>query len=144
MKKKVLINRIISFVVLCLLLMSIGVNVLAASNVSNVSATWYVGASGNGYVNGSDNGAYHGLDAGAVILKTSCTNVSTNKPAYVALYREKTGFDYYCGQVTISSTSTKTYTFSKNADKKSTKYYLICSGGKDLLYHTLDGKLYNK
>ncbi len=137
-------KRISANLLLCLLIATFGLNAFAATNKSSVSATWYVGGGGNGYVSGADNRKYHKLDKGTVQLQASCTNVSKSEPAYVQLYRVKSGFDAYYGSVTIKSSSSKVYTFPKKADKKINEYYLKCSGGKSLLYHTLTGTLYNK
>lgn len=138
------IKKVISFLTLFLLFLSISTNIcLAATNSSTVEATWYVGASGNGYVSGATNNAFHTLDKGYVYLTASCTNVSTKKQAYVRLYRQQTGFDKSFGTVYISSTATTTYTFPNKADKTSSKYYLQCGSGEDMSYHTLSGSLYN-
>lgn len=139
-----MIKRISANLLFCVLIATLGLNVFAASNKSNVDATWYVGANGRGYVSGASTGTYHKLSKGTVQLQASCTNVSTSEPAYVMLYRVKSGFDAYYGTVTIKSSSSKVYTFPKKADKNSNEYYLKCSGGKTLLYHDLSGTLYNK
>lgn len=139
-----MIKKISANILFCVIIASFGLNAFAASNKSSVSATWYVGGSGNGYVSGADNGKYYKLDKGTVQLQASCTNVSKAEPAYVMLYRAKSGFDAYYGSVTIKSSSSKVYTFPKKADIKSYEYYLKCSGGESLLYHKLSGTLYNK
>lgn len=137
-------KKILSYLMLFVLCMSFGINVYAATNSSGVGATWYVGASGNGYVSGATNKKFHTLNAGTVQLKVSCTNVSSKEPAYAKLYMQKTGFDSYFGRVNIDTTKTKTYTFPQKTKKKSSRYYLEFGGGKDMLYHTVDGTVFNK
>lgn len=137
-------KRISANLLVCLLIATFGLNAFAASNRSSVSASWYVGGSGNGYVSGATNGKYHRLDKGTVQLQASCTNVSKSEPAYVQLYRVKSGFDAYYGLVTISKSSSRVYTFPKKADVRSNEYYLKCGGGKSLSNHKLTGTLYNR